>query len=445
MRIFGILLTILFLVWNASARATDIEEVTSKSGIKAWLVEDHKLPLIALHFAFRGGVEQDPADKQGISTLTMALLDEGAGDYDANAFQQQLSEHSVLMRFAAGRDALSGNIKTLREERQTAFDLLHLALTRPRFDPAEIDRARDRQLTRLRFQMGDPDWQARYAMLHYVFANHPYSERSLGSAKSLGAITPEDIKAFAAAHLARDNLLVAVAGDITPDELKDTLDKIFGDLPVQAKLAPVPDVVWPKTATTILVPRDGTQTDMMFAEAGPKRNDPDWYAAEIADYILGGGGFSSRLMQEVRDKNGLTYGIDTGIAPMEHAAMIVGSAATDNEKTDKAWKITLDVWSRFFHGGAKPDEIAAAKDYLTGYLPLTMTSTDAIADMLVDLQIEHLGRDYLTRRDGLIRAAGGDDIMRVIKKWFDPQALSLVMVGKPQGMTPVQTQPQVRE
>src|SRR5262249_13592790 len=156
--IFGALLA-LFLFWCVPAHATDIEEVTSKAGIKAWLVEDHKLPLIALHFAFRGGVEQDPPQKQGVATLTMSLLDGGAAQYDAAAFQQQLADHSILMRFEAGRDELAGNIKALREERQTAFDLLHLALTKPRFDTAEIERARDRQLTRLRFQMGDPDWQ----------------------------------------------------------------------------------------------------------------------------------------------------------------------------------------------------------------------------------------------------------------------------------------------
>jgi len=150
-------------------------------------------------------------------------------------------------------------------------------------------------------------------------------------------------------------------------------------------------------------------------------------------------------MNEVRDKNGLTYGIDTSLAPMEHAAMVAGTAATDNDKTGKAWNITLDVWKKFFHEGVKPEEMAAAKDYLTGALPLTMTSTDAIADVLVDLQIEHLGHDYLQKRDDYIRNVIPDDIARVIKKWFDPASLTLVMVGKPAGVTPTKTEQQVRE
>jgi len=398
-----------------------------------------------MHFAFRGGVEQDPADKQGLATLAMSLLTQGAGTYDAAAFQQELADHSIAMQFSAGRDELEGSVKSLREERQTAFDLLHQALTQPRFDQAELERARARQLTRLRFQLGDPDWQARYALLNRVFADHPYDQRSQGSTKTLAAITLDDLKNFAAQHLARDNLIIAVAGDISPDELKTALDQIFGDLPAQAKLAPIPDVVWPKDAISILIPRDGTQTSLLFAEPGPKRLDPDWYATEIANYVLGGGGFSSRLMQEVRDKNGLTYGIETGLAPMQHAAMIVGQAATDNPKTGKAWDITQTVWRDFFNKGATPDEINAAKDYLTGSMPLTMTSTDAIAAMLVEIQIERLGRDYLEKRDGFIRGVSADDVMRAIKAWFDPARLTLVMVGAPEGVTPAQTAEQVKE
>ena len=440
-----VIIAFALVAFNVSAHATNVEEVTSAKGVKAWLVEDHKLPLIAIHFAFRGGVEQDPADRQGLATLTTELLTEGAGPYDAAAFQQQLADHSVFMRFSAGRDALMGSIKTLREEKQTGFDLLHMALLQPRFDAAEIERARSRQLTRLRFQMGDPDWQGRYAMLSFVFAGHPYDQRSQGTLKTIAAITPDDIKNFSAAHFARDNLVIAVAGDIAPDELKTALDQIFGDLPEKASLNTVTEAAWPKNTPSILVSRDGTQTDILFAKAGPKRNDPDWYAADIANYILGSGGFSSRLMQEVRDKNGLTYGIDTGLAPMEHAAMIMGNAATDNGKTGKAWDITLNVWRKFFHEGPNTEEVKAAKDYLTGSLPLTMTSTDAIAEVLVNMQIEHLDRDFLDKRDSLIRDVTAGDLTRVIKKWFDPAELILVMVGKPEGVKPTLTQEQVRE
>jgi zinc protease len=193
------------------------------------------------------------------------------------------------------------------------------------------------------------------------------------------------------------------------------------------------------------VPREGTQTALLFAMPGPKRDDPDWYAAEIADYILGSGGFSSRLMQDVRDKKGLTYGINTGLSPMEHGGVIVGEAATDNAKTGQAWDIAMDTMHRFYDDGVSEKEIEAAKDYLTGALPLAMTSTDKIAGVLAEIQLEHLPRDYLDRRNDLLRNVTMDDIDHVIKRWFNPSGLSLSMVGKPEGIIPTKTQNPARD
>ncbi|MGE3623936.1 MAG: M16 family metallopeptidase, partial [Bdellovibrionales bacterium] len=272
-----------------------------------------------------------------------------------------------------------------------------------------------------------------------------YGQRSLGSPRTLTAITKDDIHDFAAAHLARDNLVVAAAGDISPEELKVVLDRVFGDLPAKSTLTPVADVVWPGEPASILVPREGTQTVLMFARPGPRRDNPDWYAAEIVNYILGGGGFTSRLMHEVREKNGLTYGIDTGLAPMDHAGMLIGSANADNPKAARAWDLTRRVWRDLYENGVKPEEVKAAKDYLTGSLPLTLTSTHAIAEVLVGIQIERLGRDYLDRRDDYLRAVTDEDIQNVIKKWFDPEAATLVMVGKPENVTPTRTSEQLRE
>ncbi len=436
-RFFGFLF---FLCWlvpaPGMAAVLPIQEVTSPRGIKAWLVQDKKLPLVAISFAFRGGVEQDPADKQGLAELTMSLLTQGAGPYDAEAFQQKLADESIELGFSAGRNSLSGGLKTLHSSRAQAFKLLRLALTEPRFDPDAIERARRQQLTALRFQLGKPEWQARQALFAVLFHGHPYAMRRLGTAATLAGLTRDDIKDFAAHHLARDNLLIAATGDITPQELAKELDRVFGDLPAHARLTSVPEVVWPEKTSIILVPREGTQTEMLFASPMLKRDDPDWYAADIVNYILGGGGFSSRLMHDVRDKEGLTYGISTGLAAMEHGSMLVGNAATDNAKAGKAWELVQDVWCDFYEKGATESEIAAAKDYLTGSLPLSMTSTDAIASVLLGIQLDRLGIDYLDRRNALIRQVSADDVNRVIHRWFDPDSLTLSMAGEPEGLKP---------
>ncbi len=445
-RFFGFLF---FLCWlvpaPGMAAVLPIQEVTSPHGIKAWLVQDKKLPLVAISFAFRGGVEQDPADKQGLAELTMSLLTQGAGPYDAEAFQQKLADESIQLGFTAGRNSLSGSLKTLRSSRTRAFKLLRQALTEPRFDPDAIERARRQQLTALRFQLGKPEWQARQALFAVLFHGHPYAMRRLGTAATLAGLTRDDIKDFAAHHLARDNLLIAATGDITPQELAKELDRVFGDLPAHARLTSVPEVVWPEKTSIILVPREGTQTEMLFASPLLKRDDPDWYAADIVNYILGGGGLTSRLMRDVRDRKGMTYSIGTGLAPMDHTSMLMGNAATDNAKAGEAWELMQQVWRDLYAKGVSEDDLTAAKDYLTGSLPLAMTSTDAIAGVLLGIQLDRFGIDYLDRRNALIRQVSMDDVNRVIRRWFNPSHLTLSLAGNPEGLKPTTTKEAAEE
>ena len=444
-RVLLILALCLFAAVPAYA-SVDIQQVTGdKTGVKAWLVEDHKLPIVALSFAFQGGSEQDPADKQGLANLTMNALTEGAGTLTASAFQQQLADHSNTLSFGAERDEIDGGLKSLSADKQTAFTLLHLALAKPRFDAKDIERLRAQQLAEMRQQFANPEWQARYALLSQLFAGHPYDQRHLGTVQSLQSLTRDDIKNFAARHLAQDNVTVAVAGDITPAELSAALDKIFADLPAHAQLAPISDVRETSDTPTILVRREGTQTDLLFAMPGPKRDDPDWYAAEIANYIIGGGGFSSRLMHDVRDKKGLTYGIETGLAPSQHSGLIIGQVAVDNPKMAEAFDTMRDTMRRFHDEGPTPREIGAAKDYLTGSQPLALTSTERIAGALVSMQRDNLGSDYLDRYPEFIRNVTAKDIARVIDRWFNPDKITWVMVGKPENVTPTQIKDTVKQ
>ena len=444
--VFTQLVAVLLLVSCASAHAVEIQQVTgAKSGVTAWLVEDHKLPIIAMHLAFEGGTEQDPADKQGLENLMAEALTEGAGALPAAAFQQELADHSIALGFLAERDEIDGHLKCLSTDKQKAFDLLHLALTKPRFDAADIERLRAQQMASMRQQFADPNWQARYALLSQLFGTHPYGQRRLGTTQTLKALTREDLRVFATHHLARDHLTVAVAGDITPAELAERLDALFADIPAHAVLTTIGDVQEQTATPTILVRREGTQTDILFALPGIKRDNPDWYALEIANYILGGGGFSSRLMQDVRDKKGLTYGINTALSPAEHAGLVLGHAAVDNPKTAEALETIRDTMRRFHDDGVTAHEITAAKDYLTGSQPLALTSTDKIAAALVGMQRDKLERDYLDRYGNSIRSVTPDDIARVIEHFFAPEKATWVMVGKPDGIAATQTKESVKQ
>ncbi len=440
-----------FLMLTASAAgpalagALKIEEVQSKGGIKAWLVHDDKLPLISMQFAFRGGVEQDPAGKEGLATLTMDLLTQGAGAYDAVAFQDALAGSSIRMNFDAGRDFLSGAIKTLVSTRAKAFELLHAALTAPRFDADALERVRGQMIAENKSQMDDPAWQARYALYEQVFGDHPYGKRSLGSLATLAGLTADDARAFAQKHLAKDNLIVAVAGAISPDELAVVLDEVFGALPAKATLTPVADFGWVDPPPVILARRAGTQTNMFFARPAPRRSNPDWFASEVANYILGGGGFSARLMQTVREKEGLTYGIGTDLASMDHGALLVGMAATDDPKAGRAYELTRAVWQDLFDKGPTDAEVDAAKAYLIGSMPLRLTTTSAIASALVGLQVEYLPPDYFEKKKEALAAVTPDDVRRVLKAWYNPAQAAWAFVGAPEGVTPTMEKSLVHE
>lgn len=429
----------------AQSAVLPIQEVVSAKGIKAWLVEDYSLPLISVQFSFRGGVETDLESKQGLSVLATHMLTQGAGPYDEKAFQEKLAASSIQMGFSAGRDYVQGQMKTLSRKKGAAFKLLRLALTAPRFDQSVFERMRQQQKASVKFQVSNPSWQGRYALYQDIFGKHPYGYRSLGSYKTLSTVQLSDMNSFARSHLVRDRLQVAVVGAMNAKELARILDQVFGPLPQTSSLKEVQPFNWPGEIRSLQVNRKGAQTNVFFVAPMMKREDPDWYAARIANYVLGGGGFISHLMREVRAQEGLTYGISTGLAPMDKASMLTGSMATDNDKTGQAVDLVRDVWGRFYEKGPTEAEVRAAQDYLTGAMALALTSTDSVASVLLSMLNQGLAIDYLDKRNAYFRKVTRDDVLRVISKWFNPDQASYVYVGAPKGVSPDKEQILVTE
>lgn len=285
-----VLLLILSLVLPAGAYAQDgadekfldIQEIKTESGITAWLVEDRSLPVIAMDFAFRdAGAKQDSADKQGLTILASNTMDEGAGEYDSEAFQQALTDHSITLRFGSGRDNFSGSLKTLSRNKDKAFELMGLALTQPRFDDAPVERMRAANLARIQRSRAKPDWMAARLMNDIAYDGHPYALNAGGTMSSLQDITPDDLRAFVKNRLAQDNLVISVVGDITPEELKQRLNQLFGTLPETANLPDIEDFDLKNTGTTTLYEHDIPQTIISIAQKGIARDDPDYYAASV--------------------------------------------------------------------------------------------------------------------------------------------------------------------
>jgi zinc protease len=418
----------------AAYAASKVERVVSPGGIEAYLIREPSIPFLSLALHFKGGSAVDPPGKEGLAYMVSGLLDEGAGELDSQAFRTELEDRAVRLSFEAGRDAFTGQLKTLTRERERAFELLRLALAEPRFDAEPVERIRQQIQAELRQRAEDPDYVVSRSWFETAFPAHPYGRPVQGTAESLGRITTDDLRQFAKARLAKDNLVVGVAGDVTAAELGPLLDRAFGDLPAASAPIVVPEAKLAGAGETVIVRKDVPQSRVLFGQDGLARHDPDFYAAYVANHILGGGGFGSRLTEEVREKRGLAYSVYSYLYPMDHAPLWLGGLGTANAVVEESIRIVRDEIARMAAGDIDAAALADAKTYLTGSFPLRLTSNDQIASMLVSMQVDDLGIDYLERRNDYIEAVTLDDVRRVAKRLYRPGQLLTVVVGDPQGL-----------
>jgi len=416
------------------ARAMTIERVVSPLGIEAWLVSDRTLPLIAVEFAFRGSADQDPPDKPGIANMATSLLDDGAGPFDANAFHDRLERKAIELSFRAGRDYLRGTLRTLAENRDEAFDDLRLALTEPRFDAAAVERMRAQVISRLRREILSPNDMASRNWWATAFPDHPYGQPVDGTFESVPKITIDDLRSYTRRAFARDNLKIAVVGDIDAATAAQLIDRTFGALPAKAELKPVAPVVPQELGRRIVIHLDVPQAVVNFGGPGIARSDPDFMAAYIVNHILGGGAFSSRLYIEVREKRGLAYGISDSLLWLDRTALLLGHTATRADATGETIELIEREINRLAEDGPTEAEFVKAKSYLKGAFALGLDTSNRIASQLLQMQLDNLGIDYMERRAGLIDAVTLADAKRVAKRLL-AGGLLITVVGRPQGVS----------
>lgn len=412
-----------------------IQQITSPGGLTAWLVEDPEIPFAALEIRMRGGTSLDPADQRGVVNLMTALIEEGAGDLDAQAFANARDGLAAQLSFSAGIDGVNISAQFLTENRDEAIDLLHLALTKPRFDAEAVERVRGQVLANIRSSAKDPGSIAGLRFDRLAFGDHPYASSGDGTEESVAGLSRDDILSAFHAALTREHLYIAATGDITAADLGLMLDKLLGDLP--AKGAPLPKRAdWGLKGGVSVVEFPGPQSVVYFGHQGIKRDDPQFFAAYILNEILGGGRFTARLMTEVRDKRGLTYGISTYLAPMDQAELMAGQFSSANTTVAQAIDIVKAEWARLLADGVTAEELAKTKTYLTGSYPLRFDGNARIARILVGMQSEGLSIDYAQTRNAQIEAVTLDDIARMAKRLLDPDALHFVVVGQPEALQP---------
>lgn len=416
-----------------SLAAVDIKEVTSPGGITAWLVEEHSIPFVAIEIRFKGGASLDAPGKRGAINLMTGLLEEGAANRNAQEFSAEREALAASLRFNVYDDSLAISATVLTENREEALELLRTALIEPRFDQDAVDRVRAQVVSIIQSDANDPNSIAGEAFNRLAFGDHPYGTSLNGTLESVAELTREDLIAAKDRVMARDRVYVSAVGDITAEELAPLLDQLLGGLPEAG--APMPESVpVGLTGGTTVVDFDTPQSVVMFGHEGIERFDPDFFAAYVLNQIVGDHGFSSRLMNEVREKRGLTYGIASYLAPMDLAELYVGQFASANERVAEAIEIVRAEWAKAATEGVTEEELEQAKTYLTGAYPLRFDGNATIAGILVGMQSEGLPIDYIETRNAQIEAVTLEDVKRVAARVLQPDALQFVVVGKPEGL-----------
>jgi zinc protease len=411
-----------------------IQTVTADCGVTGWLVEDRNLPLIALDFAFLNGTSHDPVGKAGALNLVSGLLDEGAGDMDAEAFQNALADHAIELSFSADRDDFRGSLKTLSTHRTEALRLLALAVQKPRFDDDAVGRVKAQVSAGLRRELQDPDSIARRAFSERAFAGHPYAPQPRGTLESIEAATAADLRALTALVFDPANLRVVAVGDMSPAELAAAIDQVFGPLAKRSALLPVAATAVQGLGEIRIIEMDVPQTALRYGAPGLLRDDPDYIAAEIVNHVLGGSAFTSRLFMEVREKRGLAYGVSSGLVTMRRAAMHIGVTATKNDRVAESLDVMRAEMRSLADAGPTEAELSEAKDYLIGSFPLRFDTSSKIASQLLSFAVMDLGLDYITRRNDLFRAVTMTDARRVSKRLYGDGKQFVVAVGQPVGL-----------
>ncbi|WP_116085506.1 pitrilysin family protein [Tropicimonas sp. IMCC34011] len=421
------------LAATAAQAEIDVEEITSPGGVEAWLVEEPSIPFVALELRFEGGASLDEDGKRGAINLMTGLLEEGAGDMDAEAFTIAKEELAASIQFDVWDDAFSVSARFLSEDIDEAMDLIHLALTEPRFDDRAVERVRAQVLSGLASDAVDPGSISQRTFDELAFGEHPYGSSLQGTPESVRALTADDLETARQRVLATDRIHVAAVGDIDAETLGRELDELLDGLPPEGPALPE-DTAFEAGGGVTVVPFDTPQSVVTFGQAGIDRDDPDFFPAYVMNHILGGGGFESRLMEEVREKRGLTYGVGTALYSMDHADLLLGSVASANDRVAETVDVIRSEWERLSEEGVTEAELDRAKTYLTGAYPLRFDGNARIANILVSMQMDDLPVSYLEERNAMVEAVTLDDVARVADRLIDPDTLRFVVVGQPEDL-----------
>ena len=421
---------------KAGSQVLPIQPVVNKDNIPVWLVEDHSLPIISISFSFDGGTSTDPSNRPGRAHFLSAMLDEGAGQLKSQEFQTIMNNNAIELRFTAGRNAFHGQMRCLVKTCPTAFKMLNLALTKPRFDPAPFERMRNAISDGIKRDLTSGNFLNARAYNGITFQGHPYALPGQGNLTSIAQMTPEDLRVFVDKLFNKTGLMVAIAGDIDDAAARKLLHDVFGNLPT-GKTAPQPPAVnIINQGKTTVHPYDIPQSFITAGHETIAPTHPDYPALELVNYILGGGGFAARLMEEIRVKRGLTYGIYSSLSHMKGMTMLRTHMSTKNATAAESIDLIKQVWQDTADKGLTAKELSDAKAYLTGSEILRLTSSVKIASWMGHKMRQGFTIEHINTWPDNIQNVTLAQANAAAKRWLQPANLNFVITGMPVGLTP---------
>lgn len=411
--------------------AAKIQEVDASNGAKAWLIEDHNLPIVTVRVDFAdSGAAYDPKDKEGLAFFVTQMLNEGAGEMDSLALNRALEKYAIRFGVDMDEDTISVSLQALSEFKGHAFDLLSLMLNKPRFDNDAVERVRANIVSDLKQLEADPSYSASLHWKAIAFAGHPYSRPKRGTPDSIEQITRTDLQQYDRQHLLCSARRIEVVGDITAAETREMLAKLFPSFSCASGATPVRDVkIRDGGAAPIMVKEAVPQTVITASLPGVMRSDPRYYALVVLNQVFGGGVLTSRLGLEIREKRGLAYYAESDVDALEHGGWMSIHFATRREQAGNAIRIFMDEVEKMRKKGITEAELDAAKLYLTGSFSLGLDSQEALADYMAAMQRYRLGMDYLDRRNDKINAVTLSEVNTLAKDIFSHKPL-VVTVGQ---------------
>jgi zinc protease len=406
------------------------KRIVLDNGMILLLSEKHDIPMVTMNMAIKAGSMVEPADKPGLASIAASLLTQGTAKRTASQISREIDFIGGSLSVSGGGDFASAGLRVLTKDLRTGLDLLSDVLLNPVFDQKEIDRKVKETLAEIQRLKDEPDSIAGEAFAKMVFGDHPYGKTNDEVAAYLPKLVRQDIIDFHSTRYSPNNTIIAVVGDVNEKEIRQLLDEYFKSWKKkEQQLQPLAQPPVREKTIVQKIDKSITQANIEMGHVGISRENPDYYAVMIMNYILGGGGFSARLMDNIRDNKGLAYDVHSGFSARKEPGAFSVSIQTKNESANEVIEETFKEIRRIQGELVTEKELADAKAYITGSFPLKMDTLAKIASMLTSVEIYGLGLDFPQKYPSLINSVTREDIQRVAKKYLHPDTMAIVVVA----------------